>query len=602
MPVDLSDIESISGRPQSNSQLPEERPLVTAADSIVELLVSLGVDTFFGVPGGPIIAFFKAILTHPRATLIEPRHETHGTFAAMGFHRASRRVPAIVVTSGPGATNVVTGVVAAHHEGVPMLVICGDPAWQSTGQKLLQDTGPAGLGIERMLEGVARKVVRISHARSASSQVLAALTAATNPLHPGPAVILLSIDHATSRAAPPTLISKPLGGRDMPTPLDGSRLRAIAHALQGANRPLVVVGAGCRPHAARIAALIDAIGAPFVTTPQAKGIVSEEHPLSLRTCGMSSSCWARRYMTPGPDVTLALATDLDDVAMAGTPPIAPNGQLIHVDRDASVFARNYPTVLGAAVNVDDFAEGLTEVMRASGPIPRGADLAREIRGTSAYDAPNFEHDDRVPLAPHRFIADLQKAAPPGAVFVTDIGEHMLFALHYLTARGPDDFVIHLGLGSMASGIGSAVGLALGNKNRPVLCICGDGGMQMAGSELLVALKLRLPVLYAVFNDGRYNMVYHGYRDMCGHEAEWSVPQMDFVEWARSLGVRGHRIERPGELSPSLLADLMREGLPVVLDVRHDPSVRIGGAGRVEALARMSMSHRAPTIPPQRSTT
>ena len=363
----------------------------------------------------------------------------------------------------------------------------------------------------------------------------------------------------------------------------------VARALRGAARPLVVVGAACRPFAREIGALVDAIGAPFMTTPQAKGIVADDHPLSLRSGGMSASYWARRYTRAGVDVALALGTDLDDVSVAGTPPVSPSGALVHVDTDARVFGRNFPTSLPMACDLGVFARALTHEMGKGGRLETGAPLVASAREVSAFDVPAFAADDAEVIAPHRVIADLERAAPD-ATFVTDIGEHMLFALHYLTARDPRAFVIHLGLGSMASGIASAIGLALADPSRRVVGVCGDGGMQMAGMELLLAVKHGLPVVYAVFNDARYNMVYHGHRLTYGRDAPWETPRIDFVMWAESIGARGLRIERPGQITKELLDELTADGLPVVLDVRHDRDVRIRGDGRIEALTQMSRAH------------
>jgi len=560
----------------------------TAAEALVDLLCSLGVDTFFGIPGGPVIPVFDAILTSTVARLIEPRHETHGTFTAMGFQRASGRVPAVVATAGPGATNLITGVTAAHLERVPMIVLCGDVAWSSTGQKMLQDSGHHGIGIERMLQGVTRAVVRISHAGSARGQLLAAFEAATGPV-PGPAVVILSIDHAGSHALPAEVHgrgpspSRPQAPR--PEVLDD-----VARLLASARRPLLLLGSGARRHAASLEALVDAIGAPFATTPQAKGMVREDHPLSLRNAGMGGSWWARDYIKAGPDVALVLGSDLDDVAVAGTPPIGDGGALIHVDNDASVFGRNFPTRLGLCFDIEPFSEALLRLIKPGPLCPTGAALATAARQRSPFDAPDFRTDDAPVIAPHRVIADLEQAAPPGSVFLTDIGEHMLFALHYLTVRDPSRFAIHLGLGSMGSGIGSAVGHALASPSTPAICVCGDGGMQMAGMELLVAIKHRLPVLYAVFNDARYNMVYHGYRHAFDRVAPWEAPQIDFVAWAQALGARGARIDRPGQITRALLDDLLASG-PAVLDIRQDASTRIRGDGRIEAIRQMSMSRR-----------
>jgi acetolactate synthase-1/2/3 large subunit len=279
---------------------------------------------------------------------------------------------------------------------------------------------------------------------------------------------------------------------------------------------------------------------------------------------------------------------MDDSAMAGTPPIAPDGTLIHVDTDSSVFGRNFTTAIGAAYDVGAFATAMTHAARVLDKT-RYRQLVREAKVGPAFDAPDFRHDDSPQIAPHRVIADLESAAGPNTTFVADIGEHMLFAIHYLTATAERRFVIHLGLGSMASGIASAIGHALGDPSRRVVCICGDGGMQMAGMELLVAIKHRLPIVYAVFNDGRYNMVHHGYRLTFGKTADWSAPLVDFAKWAEAIGARGRRIERPGEITAELLAELTTNG-PAVLDIRQNPDVRIRGDGRIEAIRQMSMIH------------
>ena len=335
--------------------------------------------------------------------------------------------------------------------------------------------------------------------------------------------------------------------------------------------------------------LVDALGIPFATTPCAKGLVSEEHPLSLRTAGMAASWWARRYTQGGIDCCVVLGTDLDDVSILGTPLVSPGGFLAHVDRDASVLGRSVTTSLGVVADVGSFAASLTKhFARTGGPVVRGRALADVEHAQSPFDAPDFTRDDAQKVAPHRVIADLEAVAPPTTRFVTDIGEHMLFGLHYLTARDPGAFTIHLGLGSMGSGIGSAIGQALGDRSRPVCCICGDGGMAMYGMEVLTAVQHRLPILFAVFNDARYNMVYHGYKQTFAREAPWSTPMIDFTAWAASLGMRSARVERPNEIGVDHFMAL-RDG-PMLLDIRQDAAIRIRGEGRVEAIRQMSMLH------------
>jgi acetolactate synthase-1/2/3 large subunit len=340
--------------------------------------------------------------------------------------------------------------------------------------------------------------------------------------------------------------------------------------------------------------LLDAFDIPFVTTPRAKGVVSELHPRSLRHGGLAASHWARRYTAAGVDVALVLGTDLDDCSIGPTPYVAPGGKLIHVDMDSNVFHRNLPAYIGIVAEVGEFIDAMCEYVNGEAPRNgRTTALVRDLKSSlSPFEIASFADDEAPTLRPHRAIADLERAAGPDARFVTDIGEHMLFALHYLTARDPDSFSIQLGLGSMGSGICSAIGLALGDPSRRVVCVCGDGGMQMAGMEALVAVREKLPIVFAVFNDARYNMVYHGFRALCRREAQWDSPRIDFAVWARSMGIPGLQINHPGELTAARLELLSTRKLPIVLDMRIDANVRLTGAGRVERLQHMSA--HAPT--------
>jgi len=568
-------------RPKKASTLPED----ASARRLVDALVKHGVNTFFGVPGGPICPFFEAVRLDARATMVESRHESHAAFSAVAFARATGEVPAVVVTAGPGVTNAVTGIASAHLERVAMLVIAGDVAWSNHGGRLAQDSGPEGIDIERLLAPITRAQVRIARARSAVSQGLSALRAATDPNRPGPALLVLPIDEGM-RAAPDVEFDARTPTFSSPVSMDS--VARTARWMCDAERPLLVIGAGCRNHAPAVARLVDALEVPFVTTPRAKGLVSERHPLSLRNGGMAASMWARHYTALGVDVTLALGTDLDDTSMGPTPYVSENGRLVHVDLDAAVFNRNVPTALGVLSNVGEFARELEIYVKRRGlGNPNGAALSRELHASSAFDVEDFANDPSFPIAPHRVIGELQRATAPGTRFVTDIGEHMLFALHYLTALGPDDFHIQLNLGSMGSGIAGATGLALADPERPVICICGDGGMQMSGMEVLTSVKERLPIVYAVFNDARYNMVFHGMTQIFGESAAYETPLVDFEGWAQSLGLPAATVHAPDRI-PELLQAFQQERRPALLDIRIDRDVRIRGGGRVESLQHMSM--------------
>jgi acetolactate synthase-1/2/3 large subunit len=559
----------------------------SAARRLVELLSSRGVDTYFGVPGGPICPLFEAVRLCPRATLVEPRHESHAAFAAVAYYRATGRTPALLVTAGPGITNAVTGIASASLEGAPLLVIAGDVAWAASGGRLAQDSGPEGLSVEQLLSSVTRAQVRVSNGKSAASQALCALDRAEDPARPGPALLIVPIDRAMEEAPSFEAPRAVRGARPSPEP---AAVQRVLELLGQAERPLLVLGNACRRDPAAVARLVERLDVPFVTTPSAKGVVSERHPRSLRTGGIAASKWARRYTAEPVDVALVIGTDLDDTSIGPTPYVGEGGRLVHVDVDPRVFHRNLPTFLGITSDLSEFCERLTSA--AGHGIPRRAEAIAALDAAcsaSAFDVPDFERDAGERLPPHRAIGDLQAAFGSRARFVSDVGEHMLFALHYLTASGPDAFHIQLNLGSMGSGIAGAVGLALGDRDTTVVCICGDGGMHMSGMEILTAKKLRLPLVYAVFNDSRYNMVYHGMRQIFGGSLDHSTPDIDFALWAQSMGVPAAVIRSPGELTPELARKLCAEGEPVLLDIRIDRDIRIRGGGRVEALQQMSLS-------------
>lgn len=573
-------------RPSATDVTSNLKPMA-AARMLIEALVERGVDTFFGIPGGPICSVFEAIRITPGARLVESRHETHAAFAAALFHRASGKVPALVVTAGPGVTNAVTGIASASLEAIPMLVIAGDVAWATSGGKLAQDSGPEGIAIETILRPITRAQVRASQASSVVSQAMAALEAACDSSFPGPALFVLPLDRAMGEARPLEVSAKEVRTSTPPRRIDVER---TASWLQEANRPLLVFGAGCRGHEKAIAMLADALAIPFVTTPRAKGIVSELHPYSLRNGGMAASLWARRYTAEPVDACLVLGTDLDDTSMGPTRFLGTGGTLIHVDLNPRVFGRNLPSRLGVTANLGEFAAALTELCQHTyQKNPRAYAALQAARSASPFDVENPIEDHNSPIRPHRVLAELELAAGAEARFVSDIGEHMLFSLHYLTATTPDRFFLQLNLGSMGSGIAGSIGLGLADPDRRVVCIAGDGGMQMAGMEALVAIRERLPVLFVVFNDGRYNMVHHGMNQIFGQASLYDTVPIDFSAWAASFGMPARIVSEPGQITSAFLDQLMRGGGPALLDVRIDASVRIRGGGRVEALQHMSMA-------------
>lgn len=582
-----SDVHEIpsSWRARSEQSTPADLP-IRAARAIVEALVHAGVNMFFGVPGGPAAPVFQALDEVAGARLVESRQESAAAFEAAGYYRATGRIAAVVVTAGPGATQAVTGVVNASLERVPMILLAADVAWSAVGGRLAQDSGPDGVAIEEMFAKATRTQVRVSRPESAASQALAVLDAALDAQRPGPALLVVPMQHAAGPTRHQRIVQK---RRSLPGLADPEAVQDACELLASARRPLIVLGSGARRYAGAMRRLVDAIDVPFVTTPGGKGVVSEEHPRSLRHGGLAASPWARRYTSEGVDACLVLGTDLDDASIGPTRYVADGGRLVHVDLDPRVFHRNLPTSLAVVADIEVFADAARVHWIENGM--RHRHIGPEVRELKAKTGPfspiAHDPDPSRPIPPHRAVLDLVSAMPD-AMFCSDIGEHMLFALHFVTAKGPDAFHIQLSLGSMGSGIATAIGLAIGAPERDVVCIAGDGCMQMMGSEVLVAVQERLPIVFAVFNDARYNMVHHGMKQLYGRTRQWSAgPTIDFVKWGEAMGLTARRIDHAGELTASSLASLRANGGPVLLDIRIDRDIRLAGAGRVESLQQMS---------------
>jgi acetolactate synthase-1/2/3 large subunit len=408
----------------------------TAGRRIVEALLSAGVDTFFGVPGGPISPLFEAVLETEGATLVESRHESTAAFAAMGFYRATGRVPGLLVTAGPGATNAVTGVAAAFTERVPMMVIAGDVAWSATGGRMAQDSGPEGLDLEHMFERITRTTKRAARPASAATQALAVLKAATDPLMPGPALFVVPMD--VGRADAPE--AEPPSCRvTMEAAAPWASVRKAARLLATAKRPLVrdrrrraparrrgAPAARCAQRAVHDHAAGEGPrqrGAPALAAQRrARGVVvgASLHAGRLRRGAGARHRSGRLVRGPHPPHRPRTASSSTWISIrrcstATTAPSCPSW------RTSGAFARELYEVVTA--------EGLRN--------PSGGHLAREIHATSPFDSEDFASDASEKIAPHRAVADLERAAGPDARFVSDIGEHMLSALHYLTATGPD---------------------------------------------------------------------------------------------------------------------------------------------------------------------
>jgi acetolactate synthase-1/2/3 large subunit len=556
----------------------------TAAAALLRAFAQHGVRAAFGIPGGTVSPVFDALHDTPEIDYLPTRHEAVAGFAAMGHARATGLPALVLTTSGPGITNAMTGIAAASLEELPMIVVSGEVPSAARARAALQDGSPSGLDVHAALHSVTRWSGSVLSGAGVAGIAERAWTMA-NGTRPGPVFLTIPLDvggAAASGSVSPALTQPP------PSPNSAVCARA-ALVLAASLRPLLVVGNGARKASAELVALAAALEMRVAATAHGKGIFPESHPLYLGVVGAGQHPSVSAFLAERPpDVTLVVGSRLGDLATNGwTVPLAGSHATIQIDRDPWLIGRNAPVDIGI---VGDARASVNAITAA---LPRRASL-RLVRPPRSRFGPGdgcrsfreeLAESDAVPLKPQRVLRALSLAFPD-AVWCVDVGEHLTMAQHYLRIDAPDRYHSMIGLGSMGSGLGVAIGVKLARPASTVIGLCGDGGFAMHAGEILTCAERRIGVVYAVFNDGCWNMVEHGMQTVYGRAP---VPlarhTADIAAAARAFGGLGVRIEAPEHLTRSFLysAIMRADGLPLVLDIRIDPTESLTADTRSAAL-------------------
>ncbi|MFO0570962.1 MAG: thiamine pyrophosphate-binding protein [Polyangiaceae bacterium] len=532
----------------------------TSAHVFLQTLADAGVCLAFGIPGGTASPLFDALRSVRGMRYVATRHEAGAAFAALGYGRATG-IPALVLTtSGPGVTNTLTAVASAYAEEVPMIVLSGEVPLRAYGRGSLQDGTSAGWRSHEVMRPVTRWCATLSASSAATSTAAKSLLASTGE-RPGPVFVSVPLDVGSS-VAPRTEIH--LSSRVGPEPPSESACRHLARELARASRPLMVLGNGARRAGTHARDVAERLAIPVAVTAHAKGVFPERHPLYLGVLGLGQHPSVDEYLQVRPDVSVIIGSGLDDLATNGwSLPLLGSESSFQVDREVHSLGRSMAFTHLIAGDAAHLLEAVARFLPT--------DVARPIRAQPRFAklSPESQHDDAVPLKPPRVLRALAEAFPD-AVWCSDIGEHLAYALHYLQVDRPDDFHNFLGFGSMGSGIGATIGIQVASPERQVVCVCGDGGFAMMLGEILTCVEQRLPVVFAVMNDGRWNMVEHGFRTVYGAVPNGFVSAVaDYAAAAKAVGAIGIRLSRPADLDPTTLRDAATLRRPVVLDIRID---------------------------------
>jgi acetolactate synthase-1/2/3 large subunit len=558
------------------------------ADLLVSYLAQLGIDYVFGIPGGAIEPLYNAIARSQRSGGLRPivaRHETGAAFMADGYTRETGKLGVCCATSGPGATNLITGVANAYDNDIPMLVITGQPSLPNFGKGALQESACTGVNTLGMFEHCTRYNSLVSHPEQLEPKLIAAVMRAhRSPRGPVHLTIPLDVLKSTS------LVSAPrydLNALLQPASLvDGAAVNALTQQLQQARKVVLLIGGACGEAIAPILRIAELTGATLLTTPDGKGLINPHHPKYRGVFGFAGHATANATLQDkSVDLILAIGTSMGEWTSSGWSDLLLNERLVHVDESDDHLAGSPMARLHVRGRILSVFEHLLEQFDNSKHLandpagtecssPKFAEASGQIESILA--SPEKYHSDATPLAPQRVMHELGRLFPAETRYLVDAGNSMAWAIHYLHPHDYQPQNSHGGwlrmtmnFAPMGWAIGGVVGTAAGNPDVPVVCITGDGSMLMSGQEISAAVAEQLTVIYVVLNDAALGMVKHGQRLAGAEPIAFELPPTDFAAMARALGAQAYSVRSVTDFAQlDMQAICSRKG-PTLIDVHID---------------------------------
>src|SRR3989449_132578 len=527
--------------------------MLSGAEILCRALVDAGVEVVFGYPGGAIMPFYHALPDHPQLRHILVRHEQAAAHAADGYARASGRVGVCVATSGPGATNLVTGLAAAHMDNSPVVAITGQVSRPMIGRDAFQETDIVGITLP-----ITKQNYQVMDVTELADVVAEAMAVALDG-RPGPVLIDVpkdvqnqKIEYREPRArARGQGAGAGAGAGLTPRASAGSLgsvedgVRRAARLIAGAERPLLMVGHGVilAQAYAEVRALAEKTGIPVITTLLGISAFPDGHPLHLGMPGMHGEVHVNRAIQHA-DVIIGIGLRFDDRVTGNTASFAPQARIIHIDLDRAEIGKNVPVAVGIVGDARDITRRLLAAVE-----PRRCERWLEhIRGFVRTRAESYRGD----LSPEAILASIYEASHGDCTIVTDVGQHQMWVAKLYPYQRPNTHITSGGLGAMGFAVPAAMGVHLARPNGTVWAISGDGGFQMNMAEMATMVQEGLPVKMAVFNNGYLGMVRQWQQFF--HEKRYSCTPIwspDYVKLAEAVRIPGYRVKEAGELAEAV---------------------------------------------------
>ncbi len=547
-----------------------EPKLMSGSQILLECLVRENVDCIFGYPGGVTLPFYDALYDHPiRHVLV--RHEQNAAFAAEGYARSTGRVGVCCATSGPGATNLVTGLVDSMMDSIPIVALTGQVSTKLIGSDAFQEADTFGITRSCTKHNFLVKTI------AELPQVIHEAFYIASSGRPGPVLVDIPKDVFQAQAHYTPVSSIHLPGYKVFTEGHTGQIRRAAQMMWDAQRPFIYAGGGIIAANAsdELKELVELLDAPAVNTLMGLGALSAEHPNFISMPGMHGSYAANMGMS-GADLLIALGVRFDDRVTGRLSAFAPHAKVIHVDIDPAEIGKNrvadLPIVGDVKRVLQRMNKALHEIAPASKETNAGARHAWRRQITDWKEQhPLLPEVSTTEIKPQHVMREIDRISGGRAIVASDVGQHQMWGAQFIRFNEPRLWINSGGLGSMGFGLPAAIGAQFACPDKLVFALVGDGGFQMSIPELATIANHGLPVKIIVVNNGYLGMVRQWqelfYNNRLSQVELTSFP--DAEKLAGAYGFKGRTIEHPHELA-SALAEAVAENGPYLLNIKVSP--------------------------------
>lgn len=558
----MSNVSAKELQQQEMPQQEEVRKPKDGADILVQALHDQGVDIIFGYPGGAVLQIYDAMYRNPIRHILT-RHEQGAIHAAEGYARVTNKPGVIIATSGPGATNLVTGIADAMIDSLPLVIFTGQVATSVIGTDAFQEADIMGITTP-----ITKHNYQVQDVRDIPRIVQEAFHIA-NTGRKGPVVIdfpkNVSQTLFTEGDMPETPEEIYLPGYQPNCKPNFLQIQKAIQALTLAKKPLVLAGAGVLFAEAQeeLTEFVEKYKLPIINTLLGLGSIQGSHELFYGMAGMHGTVTANDAITKC-DLLINIGARFDDRLTGNLATFAPNATIVHIDIDPAEIGKNVPTDIPI---VADAKEALNALLKKDF---EGPDTSAWIDYLNAQDRefPLWYDEDPHEIMPQQALKAIHRITNGDAIVTTDVGQHQMFAAQYYGLNNSHSWVTSGGLGTMGFGFPAAIGAQFAKPDKKVISICGDAGFQMTAQELSLLKEFNLPVKIVILNNSCLGMVRQWQETF--YEERYSSSLMpiqpDFVKLADAYGIKGYLIEKPEELEDTLTEAILSDE-PVLIDLR-----------------------------------